>query len=426
MTGGGDDSVSSGRGGIGLLARSRSLLFFLPIGLQGAVTLITIPVVVHSAGLASWTAIGIGQSVGAFGFAVQNLGWGITGPAQLGALAPEQQPHLMTVSVVTKLLVLPPLAVSLLVVVTLLHPSDTALAFAGCLGASCTGLAGSWYYVGQNDPVRILLLETLPRVGIMALGLGALLLGAPVIVAPLAQVAGSVLAAGVCWGVAEGGALWSSLRAVTRDELARSGRLQFSGVRIQAAVAAFANAPLPMIARFVPSLTTPFALYDKVQKQALAAAVPLGTIVVAGMVSRMTAHGPVQAARSSIARIGGIAAIVLVGMSFATAILVPLLSLGRFIPSPIESVLVGASVALGLVVNTFPAAVLAPLGLVGRGLLPVLVGGSCSVGAAVLLAYVAGLPGALSGVLLGQLVTIGMQALVARRSMRSPVEGMAA
>jgi hypothetical protein len=212
--------------------------------------------------------------------------------------------------------------------------------------------------------------------------------------------------------------LWRSLRAVTRDELADSARLQFKAVRIQAAVAAFANAPLPVLARTMPAITTPFALYDKVQKQALAAAAPLGTIVVAGMAHRLGTEGPVQAARSSAGRLGGIAAVTFLGMSVATAFLVPLLSLGRLTPSPIESMLVGASVALGLVVNTFAPAVLAPLSLVGRGLLPVLVGGCCSVVFAVLLAHLIGLVGALLGVVLGQVVTIGMQGIVAYRHVR--------
>ena len=166
---------------------SRAALFAVGPAISVVTLLIAIPIIVRVHGPVAWTAVAIGQSVGAFGGLLVALSWPQLGPLMIARADAGERPQIVADSTGSRLLMLAALAIPLAVTGAVLSPQGARIVAAlSAVAAAGAGLTFQWYYVGIGAPGRLVLNEALVRVLATIAACGALLLGAGLIVYPLA------------------------------------------------------------------------------------------------------------------------------------------------------------------------------------------------------------------------------------------------
>jgi hypothetical protein len=136
-----------------------------------ALGVISIPIVISVGGASAWASIAIAQSIAAIVAIGVSFGWGILGPAWVAAAKPDQRGQLAWGAIAVRSgLALIGVPIYLLIVsLTAPNSGDLPVAMLGG-GATLAGAVSfSWFLAGEARPLRMLVLDTLPR----ALGTGA-------------------------------------------------------------------------------------------------------------------------------------------------------------------------------------------------------------------------------------------------------------
>ena len=241
-------------------------LFGVSVLLNGAVSLITIPVVVAMAGADPWASMATGQSIGNSIGVLVAFGWGLTGPASIAMASINRRPGLFLDSLFSRgALLLPLLLVQALVTVAIV-PHDKFVAFVAGLAMTLAGVSANWYFAGEGRPGRFLLYDTIPRVLGTVTGLLLVVLTDELLFFALAQLAGSLLALGIsCYVIFRGQALDFREAARLRNIVARLVE-QRHGVIATGLQAAATPAILGIVAlTALPSLPL-FVLADRLAK----------------------------------------------------------------------------------------------------------------------------------------------------------------
>lgn len=160
--------------------RASRLAGFAVLPMFGVVTpLLALPAITHTNGAGGWTAIAVGQSVGAGGAVLVELGWALTGPQAIAAATSADQKRLYIQAAASKVFVLTLVApiVAVLSGVLVTHHRDAAILSA--LGIAVSGLSPNWYFIGQGRPRSIFLTDTIPRVSLTLVGVFLLYAGSP-------------------------------------------------------------------------------------------------------------------------------------------------------------------------------------------------------------------------------------------------------
>lgn len=135
------------------------------------VGLFSVPALIHLVGPQTWAGLAIVQSVAALVAVAVGLGWPATGPSWVASLQPEERPQYFLRSIYARAavaLLAAPIGAGAAVALTDLPP---AVAIVGTVAYSASALGGSWYFIGEARPARLLLTETLPRAVGILLGL---------------------------------------------------------------------------------------------------------------------------------------------------------------------------------------------------------------------------------------------------------------
>lgn len=162
--------------------------------LNGAISLISIPIVVSVVGAHSWASMVTGQSIGASLAALVLFGWGLTGPATVAMTSPEGRPQLYLDSLTARAVLLLPSLVLQAAVTLAVAPSDKLVAVVSGTAMLLAGASANWYFTGAGRSGLFLTLDTVPRVAGTIAGLMLVVATENLLYFALAQLAGSIFA----------------------------------------------------------------------------------------------------------------------------------------------------------------------------------------------------------------------------------------
>ena len=250
-------------------------LYGLSVLLNGAISLITIPIVIAVVGADPWASMATGQSIGNSIGVLVAFGWGLTGPATVAMASVDRRPGLFLDSLFSRAALLLPLLLVQALVTVAIVPHAKFVAFVAGLAMTLAGVSANWYFSGESRPGRFLLLDTLPRVCGTVAGLLLVVLTDELLFFALAQLAGSLLALGVSsYVILRGHDLDFREAARWRTILARLGE-QRHGVVATGLQAGATPAILAIVAVTAPASLPLFVLADRLSKFVGMAASPL-------------------------------------------------------------------------------------------------------------------------------------------------------
>lgn len=143
----------------------RNLAWFAAAPLLGVLApVIIISVVVRELGDQAFLAMAIGQGTGMAAALIGELGWSVTGPQEVAKSNRLTRLDLLDRSLRSKLLMTAPLGLAASVTAAVLTPAHTLLASGMALAYASFSLSSAWYFVGLNQPHRLLFYDTLPKV----------------------------------------------------------------------------------------------------------------------------------------------------------------------------------------------------------------------------------------------------------------------
>lgn len=178
--------------------RSRVVRFSLASVVALLAPFMVLPIVASKTSVADWAALAVGQSIGTFAGLLVACGWAVNGPVEIARASGNEIVGIFRESVRMRLIAFVATAVPVVAVCGVASPdgrftltATTAVAF------SSLGLSSTWVAVGLGDPVPLVLLESLPRLAILAASALAISLGATVLVYPGAVLLASLVGLGL-------------------------------------------------------------------------------------------------------------------------------------------------------------------------------------------------------------------------------------
>lgn len=366
----------------------RFTLFALNIGLFALASLWFVRAAISSSGLDSWASVAVGQTVGALGAIVVGYGWSIAGPTRVAALNREGQRQEYADATRVRLIILPVAITVVVVIVSLISSVDPLIAAVGSLPVLILALSANFYFVGTATPLRLLMLETVPRVAFTVIACILMsVFGWNVLSGLLIQLLGAIVAVACSAAFILGSSarsLYARGALDTRLSIKALLRRQRSGLLAALLVNFYAGAPILIVSVFAPAVLPAFSVVDKLAKQLLAGSSPV-TAVLQGWVPRAGAGRLLARSRAAVAGAWALAAVVGAIVAVLSGPIVDWVSAGEYVPQMLTSTLIGTFVGLFLAQNavSFSAlaaqerlaivnvstAICAPIGLILVGLL---------------------------------------------------------
>ncbi|WP_144756142.1 hypothetical protein [Curtobacterium pusillum] len=389
-------------------------MFVAVPALTSLVPLLALPGVTASAGTAGWAAVAIGQSIGAAGAVVTELGWGLTGTVRVGRQAASAARQLLAWSFATKAIVLVVVAPAAAGAAALLAPAYHLEAAAIAGFGALSSVNAVWFFIGRGDPTALLLFDALPRtlcgvtaavlllggssLWIFVLGVGIPAMAAPVLAVRAVRLQRSHLT-GMTWR--------RLLRVIVMQRTALAGR---------AVSAVYIALPVTLVAAVAPtSVVASFAGADRLQRMALT-----GLQAVPNTVQHWVGSSPGLRERLIRARNAALVSVVVGGGVGAVFVLVaPALS--RMLLSEDTAVTPSAAMWCAGVITVVSGSritgsvILVVLRRVRFIVISATVGASIGLVAIPLGAQLYGVSGALCGTLLAELGVLGVQVAAAVR-----------
>ena len=343
------------------MRHSRAVVgYALSVFATAAVTLALIPVVVRYAGDLGWASLAVGQAIGTSFAVVVGFGWGATGPSQIANAHARERFGILVDSVRARGVLAVPLTLCAGALAFFVTEQYSLASLVTAVSYCLTGLLAGWYFTGEGKPYALLVWETLPRVAGSLVGALMLTLGGDVVLLPVMQGMGVVVA------------FVMSMRAVRHAserpmavEQRRSVRAlltsQSHGFAITGVSVAYLAAPISIVAIIAPSGLPTYALADKLMR--------FGTTVFAPFVQFLqgwvpSVRGKDRVKRVRVAVIVGAVGGLTGGVAFASLIqfIAPWLSHGEILVPTELAVLFG-----GLLSITVLAQIIGLVGLVSLG-----------------------------------------------------------
>lgn len=246
----------------GLIARLGS--YTAAVAITSIIGLLAIPVVVTQAGDDVWGIIAVAQTLAALLGVLVSFGWGTTGPAMVAGMAAEDRPRMFLDSLVSRVYLaalVAPFAV--LIPFGLTTAEYRSEMIVGCLVYLLPFLGGTWYFVGEARPKRLILCDALPiSIGTLA-GVAGILLTQNVFVFLACQGVFNLIAV-----VATALVISNSAREKRSPDLSVAAAFrrlpsQLHGVITAATSSLYVGAPLIMISAFLPAAREVYAMADR-------------------------------------------------------------------------------------------------------------------------------------------------------------------
>ncbi|WP_146242785.1 lipopolysaccharide biosynthesis protein [Curtobacterium sp. MCBD17_019] len=250
---------------------------------------VVIPVLIHAVGASTWAGVAVAQATGAVGAILINLGWGVSGPAEVGTLDGEDQLEYYRLSVLVRLAVAVPVSIACFALAALQRDQESFSVGLIAVAAALAGLGGQWYFYGTSAPRSLLLLDTLPRTTLSVVGAVLTLPTHSVALFAVAQVLGAIVPVALTTRRLVGWQVWHR-----RSGVSDSGgvRAQFYGTATALFGSAYLTLPVVIIAYSAPGSVVAFALADRLAR--------IARLVIAPMTQ--TLQGWVASARDRVSR----------------------------------------------------------------------------------------------------------------------------
>lgn len=242
--------------------------------LMSVVNLAVIPLVIAQAGATIWGGIAVAQSVAAFGAVVVAFGWGTTGPSEIAGMESGRRGQFYVNSIATRLWLLVFALPPVMLLVWFIAPGDSLSNAFAAIAILMPALGASWFFVGEKDPWRLLLLENVPRAVGTIVGAVLLISAGSLPLFTGFQAAGAAAAVILSWiDVTKRYRNFApsfGIKAASRRLPAQAG-----GMVTASTAALYVNLPLVLVSLFAPGSTAVYAVADKLVKFALTAMSPV-------------------------------------------------------------------------------------------------------------------------------------------------------
>ncbi|MFC5676799.1 lipopolysaccharide biosynthesis protein [Aeromicrobium endophyticum] len=244
------------------------------------VGVVSIPVVISTAGAAAWSGVATGIAVGSAASVLVSWGWPISGPAEIAQTPSDHTKGQIWVdSVVARTPLFLTASVLSCGVVGFASPPHVYAAMASAVYAATTGLSSSWYFVGLGDPKRLFFLESLPRLSGTVIGVSLVYTTGTIILMPLTQVVSALGAVYLVFRFVRHQHLESSPERpsarTTRDRL----RSQSPLVGTAGMAAIYSGMPMILVAKFDPAGLVAYGMADRLRGYAIIALTPVDQIL---------------------------------------------------------------------------------------------------------------------------------------------------
>lgn len=245
----------------------RLLGFALNTLLLAGIPLVTLPIAIDISGISLWYSVAIGQAVGSLAGTIISFGWPVTGPTAVAARTPFDRGRYYFESLKIRLHLVAPVTVAA-GWVTLAMAADGLSALLALISGISVALSATWYFVGSGQAVKVVFLDTMPRLASSAAGIALSLMLRSITPFLIFQTVGSLLATvqstfriskdtGTSWKATP----YPSLRATVHVL-----RGQLGGFGTAAAAAVYVSLPLPLFGLVNPYAAGLFAAAQRVQK----------------------------------------------------------------------------------------------------------------------------------------------------------------
>jgi len=236
--------------------------------------LLAIPAITSRYGAAGWSAVAIGQSVGASLAVIVELGWGLTGPQRVARQSRKARQQTLAISLTTKLLVLVPLVVIAACASFLLSPSFRLEAAAVAVGATAYGLNSTWYFIGTGSSIKLLLSDAVPRLLCVAASAFLVFAGGALLVYPAVGVILPIVVSTVSVIHIERVST-RQLHGLNMRRLVKTVAAQGTALGGRALSAVYMSLPITLVSLVAPPAVPIFSAIERLQRiylQVLAAA----------------------------------------------------------------------------------------------------------------------------------------------------------
>jgi hypothetical protein len=259
-----------------MISRSTTVgLFGVSMMLNGAISLITIPIVTGLAGAVHWASMATGQAIGASFAVIVIFGWGLTGPVTVAATSAAARPAMYLDSLFARIVLLAPVLLVQLAVTIAIVPHQKLVAYVAGVAMTLAGASANWFFIGEGRAGRFLTLDTIPRVAGTLAGAALLAATGDLLMFAVAQLAGSVVALCASAVVILRGRGLDYRVAARPARIAATLREQRHGIVATGVMAAFTPAVLAIVAVTTPAALPAFVLADRLSKFAGMAVSPL-------------------------------------------------------------------------------------------------------------------------------------------------------
>lgn len=310
--------------------------FAASAALSAGTQFLALPFLLAGLGAAGWSSLVLGTSLGTIAALGGGWGWPLIGAPAVAAAPLAQRPALWAQSLRSRTWpVLISLVLLIIAMAAISSPDPTATGISAGTAFVSGALGSPWYYVGSQEPARMLTAVTMP------------LVAGTITSAALASLTG------IAWHSAlatlAAAAVAATLTTVDIDRRRRaypsappppvSGLREATGVGFIAAV--YVNVPLVLVAQHFPAALPVYALADRLYRVAHAAVTPLIQLLQ----GKIPSPDPRETARrvwAAVPLLGGMG----LALGLAFAVVVP--SASRIYTGGLLEVPAGLAVAFGL------------------------------------------------------------------------------
>lgn len=243
----------------------RVCLFALSPLVGAVVPLVAVPAIMSQYGAGGWSAVAIGQSVGAAAAVVVEMGWALTGPQKV-ALRPDRQ--LYFESLMIRGLMLVPSGLVAFIAAAIISRDHVVVAGITAVAYAAFGLSGGWYFIGRGRPGALLVGDALPRALFAVAGAMLIHAGSPLIANPILILCGALLCP------------WSALLLADRStplavpgvpHLAMLVKAQKHAMPSRILSATYIALPVAIVGIAMPSAVATFAAAERLMRMGLTA-----------------------------------------------------------------------------------------------------------------------------------------------------------
>lgn len=256
----------------------RRFTFFAPIILQGAASLLAIPILIWRFGPDVWAEIAFGQSVGGYLTLLALGGYDINGVTRL--YQSTDRVRVLHESLRVRAILL---GLVSMILIALSFSDRTSLVWPSAMVTVTTALTFNWAFVAQNRSLALVLSDIAPRVASALGGLAMVAAGSPPWVYLSCLGAGSVLAGVVGYLAArppyQGITMSPPSARSTRIVRALLIQLPAAGSSVMNGLTLYG--PVLLIVALYPSSAATLILVDRLRAQLVALGAPISNVVLA-------------------------------------------------------------------------------------------------------------------------------------------------